>query len=108
LGVDAFQIQLTWATAASKRPNRPRDPHDPAYHWDSSVTYAIREAHKHGMQVALLVKGTPGWANGGRTQNWAPKHAGDYGNFLAAASRHYRKVRRWMIWGEPNFDGGAS
>src|SRR5439155_7933064 len=98
----------SWVGTASARPKHARDPHDRAYHWPRGLGHTIREARRYGIQVALLVKSTPGWANGGRTQNWAPKHAGDYGNFLAAASRHYRRVRRWMIWGEPNFDGGAN
>ncbi len=45
--------------------------------------------------------GTPAWANGGRTPDWAPTAPRDYARFLTAAARRYPAVRHWMIWGEP-------
>jgi hypothetical protein len=107
LGVDVLQIQLSWDTTATRRPKRPTDPHDPAYRWPAILDRAVRDAPGYGIHVAVLVKGAPRWANGGRAPNWAPDNPGDYGDFLTAASRRYPAVRRWMIWGEPNFNGGS-
>jgi hypothetical protein len=53
------------------------------------------------MQVALMLIGTPSWANGGRTWQWAPKNSRDFADFAAAAARRYPNVHLWMIWGEP-------
>jgi hypothetical protein len=102
LGVDVFQIQVSWANTATAPPERPRDPGDPAYDWPTSLDEAIAQARRYGIKVAVLVKDTPAWANGGRASNWAPDKPSDYAKFMYAASRRYPSVRRWMIWGEPS------
>jgi hypothetical protein len=56
---------------------------------------------RYRIDVAIMVKGSPAWANGGQSSQWAPAPA-HYARFLKAASRRYRYVRRWMIWGETN------
>ena len=101
LGVDTFQIQLSFESAAPTRPARPRDPSDPAYAWPRELSQAVRAAKRRHMKVAILVNRSPGWANGGRDGIWAPRPA-SFRDFLTAASRRYPSVRRWMIWGEPN------
>lgn len=103
LGVDTLQLQLDWSATAPTRPGNPANPSDPAYRWPASIDRAISEGAASGIQVALLVANSPGWANGGRSHIYAPS-AGDFGTFTAAASRRYPAVRRWMIWGEPNRD----
>ncbi|MGH2947767.1 MAG: hypothetical protein ACRDPC_16200 [Solirubrobacteraceae bacterium] len=102
LGVDVLQDQLRWDRIATRRPEDPRDPADPAYAWPRQIDVAYRRGERHGVRLALMVKGTPGWANGNAPQNFAPYAAGDYADFLVAASRRYRRVRHWMIWGEPS------
>ena len=102
LGVDVFQYQLAWASAAATRPANPTDPKDPAYTWSGSVKTALTEAPANGMSVALLVRQTPGWANGNAGQNRGPSSAQDYADFLTAARRKFPAVDRWMIWGETN------
>jgi hypothetical protein len=57
------------------------------------------------MRVLLQIIRTPGWANGGRSWNWAPAHPGDMAAFAAAAAREYPAVHLWMIWGEPSRQG---
>ena len=104
LGVDVVQFQLAWDLIAPTRPDRSTDPQDPAYRWPATVDEAVRTARGRGMRVALLVTGSPPWANGGRSPEWAPAPR-RYANFLTAASRRYRSVHRWMIWGEPNRAG---
>jgi hypothetical protein len=101
LGVGLWQQSLSWNRVAASRPERPADPADPAYSWPAGLDSAIADAGRHGIEVSLLVIGTPRWANGGRPPRWAPTIPRDYADFLAAASRRYPAVRHWMIWGEP-------
>ena len=101
LGVDTFQIQLSFESAASSRPAQPRNPADPAYAWPPEIDQAIRAARTNHIKVAILVNRSPVWANGGRTGIWAPGPRA-FRDFLTAASRRYPAVRRWMVWGEPN------
>ena len=104
LGIDTLQLTLSWADVAATRPAATRDPTDPAYRWPADLDAAAAEAGRHGIRIALLVARTPPWANGGRPPAFAPTAPRDYADFLAAAARHYPRVRRWMIWGEPNRD----
>jgi hypothetical protein len=101
LGVDTFQIQLSFENAAPRPPSQPRNPSDPAYSWPSDVGQAISAAKRQHIRVAILVNRAPQWANGGRPGIWVPNPA-SFRDFLTAASRRYPSVRRWMIWGEPN------
>lgn len=101
LGVDVLERQLDWRTVARRRPANSQDPADPAYRWPKDLRFAYRHAGRNEMRIALMVKGTPGWANGGQAEQYAPDDPGDYADFLVAASRKYPRVRHWMIWGEP-------
>jgi hypothetical protein len=94
-------MSLNWRNTALSRPANPTDPGDPAYRWPREIDTAVRRAERHGIAVTLMVIWTPGWANGGQAGNWAPNSVDDLADFLAAASRRYPRVRRWMIWGEP-------
>ncbi len=102
LGVDTFQIQLTWAQVARWRPRAATDPRDRAYRWPADVRDAIRLARRSGIRVAVMVKGTPSWANGGQNVTVPPTADGDLADFFTAAVAHYPSVRRWMVWGEPS------
>jgi hypothetical protein len=102
LGVGIYEEKLAWDSIAPRRPRNPRNPNDPAYAWPTEVTQAVAEAKRYHMQVALQIIGTPGWANGGKPENWAPIHAADYANFAIAAAKRYPSVHLWMIWGEPS------
>ena len=101
LGTRVFQASLEWNQIAPSRPARPTDPNDPAYRWPGAVDFAVREGRRHGIKLALMVKGSPDWANGGRSPEWAPNDS-DYARFMTAASRRYRSVHLWMVWGEAN------
>ena len=102
LGVDVLQQQLLWSRVAPTRPANPRDPNDPAYVWPRPLDFAYGQVRENHMKLALLVRGTPAWANGGRPENWAPNDPRSYADFLAAAAKRYKRVRLWMIWGEPS------
>ncbi|MGH2840281.1 MAG: hypothetical protein ACRDKY_05585, partial [Solirubrobacteraceae bacterium] len=53
------------------------------------------------MGVLIMIVGAPRWSNGGRSWTHAPRPR-DFARFARAASRRYRAVRHWMIWGEPS------
>jgi sugar phosphate isomerase/epimerase len=105
LGVDVLQLQVQWRSVATQRPDRAIDPADPAYRWPAELDEAVAMASTYGIDVALMVRNTPGWANGGRTGIWAPDDAQDYAEFMRAASRRYPSVDHWMVWGEPTRQG---
>jgi hypothetical protein len=102
LGAGIFQDKLNWSVIARSRPSSPTNPNDPAYEWPSHVDVAIRDGAAHGIKVALQVIGTPGWANGGRPRNFAPRRRQYFTDFIIAAARRYPRVRHWLIWGEPS------
>jgi len=101
LGAGIWEYTVRWFRVAPTRPRNPRDPTDPAYHWPAEVDFALREAHRYGIRVSLLLTGAPRWANGNHTRRWAPRHPGDFADFAEAAARRWPGVRHWMIWGEP-------
>lgn len=101
LGVDVLERQLTWNTVAPTKPAHAKDPNDPAYHWPADIAAALSAGRRYHFQLALMIKGTPPWADGGEPPGWAPLHPGDVARFAVAAARHYRHVRLWMVWGEP-------
>jgi len=102
LGVGILEEQLSWPGVAQNRPVHARDPNDPVYGWPARLDRTIAEARRSGIRVALLLIGSPGWANGGRPPNWAPTRARDFADFAYAASRRYPSVKLWMIWSEPS------
>jgi hypothetical protein len=101
LGAGIYQIKIHWNRIAPTRPARATDPGDPAYRWPSALDEAVAEARRHGIRVAVLIAGTPSWANGGRGRRWAPRRPADFGLFARAASSRYPSVRLWIVWGEP-------
>lgn len=102
LGVGIYQLVLPWDGIAPTRPANPRDPDDPAYKWAETVDFAIEEAARYDMQVSAMLVYAPGWANGGKPRNWAPKDPKDFADFAVAAAKRYPSIRHWMVWGEPS------
>jgi hypothetical protein len=100
LGVQVLELQLSWAATAATRPANPSDPADPAYNWPAALDQATAEAARYGISLAVMVKETPAWANGGQDPSWAPNEPSDYAAFMQAASRRYPSIHYWMIWGE--------
>ena len=54
-----------------------------------------------GIPAVVGIVGSPSWANGGRTTNFAPG-ASSFAGFARAAATRYRWVRQWLMWNEPN------
>jgi len=103
LGVTLYQTALRWDRVAETRPAHELDPNDPAYRWPPDVSYALREARKHGMKVLIMIIGAPKWEEAGGDGSWnhGPRPR-PYARFARAAARRYPSVRHWMVWGEPN------
>jgi hypothetical protein len=101
LGADVVRFTIRWDQVARRKPARPRDQGDRAYDWDA-VDAVLRGLRRHGIQPVVTLYGTPGWANGGRSANWAPNTGTAFANFAHAAARRYSWVRYWTIWNEPN------
>ncbi len=102
LGVTLYQSSLSWAAVAPTRPANPRDPRDPAYRWPAETDDALAQARRNGIRVLIQVIGSPPWANGGKSWEWAPRRTRDFADFVRAAARRYPAVRHWMVWGEPS------
>jgi hypothetical protein len=97
LGVGVFQMRLQWDEAATVAPENGKDPGDLAYDWPPDVETAIAEGRRNGIQVALTVTGTPGWANGERATTVAPTRPADLADFVTAAAKHFKRVHLWAI-----------
>jgi hypothetical protein len=101
LGVEIVRFTVRWDQVAKERPDNPRSSSDPAYTWGFGAD-VLDALHDRGIPVVVTLLGTPGWANGGRTFNWAPMSGADFADFAAAAAERYPWVRDWTIWNEPN------
>lgn len=102
LGVEIYRFTLRWDQVARRRPADARDPNDPAYEW-AFPDAVIKGLRAHGIAPMVTIWGTPKWANGRRSANWAPKSKWSLAAFAhAAAQRYRREVNHWTIWSEPN------
>jgi hypothetical protein len=101
LGVPLVRFTLHWNEIAVRRPAKPTSPRDPAYDW-RGPDRVLRGLHRYGLTPVVTLLGTPAWANGGRTPNFAPPHPRDFSAFARAAATRYPWIRYWLIWNEPN------
>jgi hypothetical protein len=101
IGVRIVRYSLLWNAIAAQQPTTATDPADPAYAWDTS-DQVLEELHRQGVDVLLDIVGTPAWANGGRSSNYAPTSPTSIADFASAAAARYPWVHRWTIWNEPN------
>ena len=86
---------------APTRPANPSRSQRPRLRLVRRLPVRGRSGRGRGIQLAVAVKGTPGWANGGRSSNYAPTNPSDYTSFLRAVATKYPSIRHWMIWAEP-------
>jgi hypothetical protein len=97
-----YEVRLAWNEVATRQPLDARNPADPAYAWPAELDEAVAQGRAAGIRVAVMVKGTPSWANGGLPENWAPTNPQDYADFVRAAGYRYAGVHIWIVWGEPS------
>jgi len=101
LGVPIVRFTLRWNEIARRRPKNAASPGDPAYDW-RRPDRVLKGLRRYGLTPVVTLVGTPPWANGGRTPNFAPPHPRDFSRFATAAARRYPWIRYWLIWNEPN------
>ena len=91
LGVDIVRFNLHWDKI---------EPTRGAYAWEESDA-VLRGLRGRGIPAVVGIVGSPRWANGGRTPNFAPA-AASFAGFARAAAARYRWVTQWLLWNEPN------
>jgi hypothetical protein len=92
LGVDVVRYTVRWDEVERRR----GDP-------DWAATDAILDGlRRRGIAPVVTLYGTPRWANGGRSPNWAPTSKWTFAGFARRAADRYPYVRSWLIWNEPN------
>ena len=91
LGVDVVRFNLHWDRIEAVRgePN-----------WEES-DLVLNGLHDRGIPAVVGLVGSPRWANGGRTANFAPG-AASFAAFARAAASQYPWVNQWLVWNEPN------
>ena len=68
--------------------------------WEES-DLVLNGLHARGIPAVVGLVGSPRWANGGRTPNFAPGAAA-FAEFARTAASRYRWVTQWLVWNEPN------
>jgi hypothetical protein len=102
LGVDVYRYTLRWDRIAPRKPAAPGNPNDAAYDW-ALTDAVVNGLRANGISPVLTIWGTPRWANGGRSANYAPGSKWALASFAKAAATRYRtQARHWLIWNEPN------
>ena len=91
LGVDVVRFNLHWDAIEPARGE---------YAWEESDA-VLRGLRARGIPAVVGIVGSPAWANGGRTPNFAPG-AASFAGFARAAAGRYRWVTQWLLWNEPN------
>jgi hypothetical protein len=92
LGLDVVRVTLNWYRA---------EPRAGRYSWTRSDRL-LRALRARGLKPVVTIWGTPGWANGGKGPNVAPRRAADFQRFVEVAAERYAWVTQWIMWNEPN------
>ena len=92
LGVDIVRVTLDW---------RATEPRRGVDDW-TRADALLDGLHEHGIAPLVTLYGTPGWANGGKSENWAPTSKWTFAGFARRVAERYPFVHMWTIWNEPN------
>ena len=92
LGLDVVRVTLNWHRA---------EPRAGLHDW-GRPDRLLRALRARGLRPVVTIWGTPGWANGRKGPNVAPRRAADFHRFVQTAARRYRFVTHWIMWNEPN------
>jgi len=92
LGVDVVRVTVDW---------RATEPHAGVYDW-TRADRLLDGLHAHGIAPLVTLYGSPGWANGGLPENWAPRSTTSFAAFARQIAQRYPYVHMWAIWNEPN------
>ena len=65
----------------------------------------VAESRRRRLEIIGVLASTPAWATDGLPGSGAPRSAGDWRRFCAAAAGRYAdSIEVWEIWNEPNLD----
>jgi hypothetical protein len=92
LGVDLVRFTVDWSQVEAMRGR---------YDW-ARVDPVLNALRARGIRTVVTLYGTPHWANGARSANWAPTSGASFAAFAGATARRYPWVKDWLIWNEPN------
>jgi len=92
LGVDLVRFTVDWSQVERVRGQ---------YDW-GRVDPVLNALRARGIRAVVTLYGTPRWANGGRSPNWAPTNGATFAAFATVAAKRYPWVKDWLIWNEPN------
>ena len=92
LGVDVVRVTVDW---------RATEPRPGVYDW-SRADRLLDGLHSRGIAPLVTLYGSPGWANGGHPENWAPVSTTSFAAFARHIAERYAYVSMWTIWNEPN------
>jgi hypothetical protein len=101
IGFGAARAYVAWGDVASRRPAKPRDPADPAYHWSQTDADMARYGAA-GLAVWISFWRTPAWASGSSDVAAWPTDPKDLEDFAFAVAKRYPQVGVFMDWNEPN------
>jgi hypothetical protein len=106
LGVTRLRVLVIWNRLMGGDANSKTKP--PAVHYDwSPYDSLIDDAARHGIRLQLNLTGpAPAWATGNHKVGIVRPDAQPFGEFAAAAARHFKgRVDLYSIWNEPNYVG---
>jgi hypothetical protein len=101
LGPRLIRYDIVWSDIAPTRPAAPSNPSDPAYGW-TNADKIVALAKSLGASLLFTIVDAPKWANGGKTQQFAPTDPSEFGTFCGVVAQRYPTVARFTIWNEPN------
>ena len=106
LGVTRLRTLVIWSRVPGAEPNSRNAPASPRYDW-SQYDSLIDDAARHGIRLQLDLTGpAPAWATGDHKAGVVRPSASRFGEFAAAAARHFKgRVDLYSIWNEPNYVG---
>lgn len=88
-----LRMPMSWLTAEPARGE---------FDW-SRLDRVVEAARGRGLKVLGVLGGTPTWASTQGDAAAPPDDPADFGAFVDAAARHFKKrVRHWEVWNEPN------
>lgn len=92
LGVDVVRVTIDW---------RATEPRKGVDDW-ARADELLNGLHEYGIAPLVTLYGTPAWANGGRSENWAPTSTSTFAGFARRVAQRYPFVHMWTVWNEPN------
>ena len=92
LGVDVVRVTIDW---------RATEPRPAVYDW-ARADLLLAGLHSRGIAPLVTLYGTPGWANGGLPENYAPVSTTSFAAFARNVAERYPYVHMWAVWNEPN------